>query len=83
MSRESDTERFSFHTEVRVRLPETDAMAFSQLMLRNGVALIAGPLLAVNEGIATNHIRIPYYRNPSVLERALEQMAVVWKNHHG
>lgn len=61
-----------------VEIPDTDATAFSQRMLRNGVAVVAGPLLAVSDGVATSHIRIPYYRSPAALEDAVERFAAIW-----
>ncbi|MEE8490724.1 MAG: PLP-dependent aminotransferase family protein [Acidimicrobiia bacterium] len=62
-----------------VELPATDAMAFSQLLIRNGVAVVAGPLLAATEGVATRHIRIPLYKSPEELDKAVDIMAAVWR----
>lgn len=63
-----------------IKLPDTDAMAFSQRMLRNGVAVVAGPLLAVNEHTATDYIRIPYYKQPTELEDAVQRLAETWNS---
>lgn len=63
-----------------IELPDTLALPFSQRLLRNGVAVVAGPLLAARAGAGEHHIRIPLYRTPEVLVAAIEEMARVWKS---
>ena len=62
-----------------IRLPETDASGFVQLAMRHGVAVIAGPLLAAVPGVATDRIRLPFYRSPEMLTESVERLAAVWK----
>lgn len=61
-----------------VRIPGTDATGFSQRALRQGIALVPGPLLAVRRGIAEEHLRIPLYPPRETLERAIEHLARLW-----
>ena len=66
-----------------IQLPGTDALAFSQRLLRNGVAVVAGPLLSFDASSARDRIRVPFYRPPADLERAVERMAVTWRDRGG
>ena len=66
-----------------IEVPGTDTLAFSQLMLRHGVALIAGPLLAARDGIARDRIRVPYYKGSVDLVDAVERIAAVWHSEQG
>jgi DNA-binding transcriptional MocR family regulator len=62
-----------------IRLPGMDAVAFSQRLLRLGVAVVAGPLLAVRPGSAGDRIRVPLYAPPDRMVQAVELMAVAWQ----
>lgn len=66
--------------ELWIEVPDTDTTSFAQLLMRNGVGVVAGPLLAARPGKAENHIRIPFYKPPEELVSAVERMARVWKN---
>ena len=62
-----------------IELPDTEAMPFAQKLMRHGVAVVAGPLLAARPGAGSGHIRIPFYRSPEELTTAIERMADVWR----
>lgn len=62
-----------------LRLPGQDASAFAARLLRDGVAVVPGPLLAVRDAAVTDRIRIPFYRSPAELEEAIERMGNVWR----
>jgi DNA-binding transcriptional MocR family regulator len=65
--------------ELWIELPGTDTMAFAQLMMRHGVGVVAGSLLAARPGVGSNHIRIAYYRPPDDMIEAVQRMAAVWR----
>lgn len=71
-------ERPSGGPQLWVGLPDADATSFSQLALREGIALVPGPLLAARPGVAQDRLRIPLYPAPATLERAVETMARLW-----
>lgn len=62
-----------------IRLPGTDAAGFTQLALRNGVAVVAGPLLAATPGVAKDRIRIPYYLPGEELDIAVSRLESAWR----
>ncbi len=66
-----------------IRLPGTDALAFSHRALRDGVAIIAGPLLAGRAGRATDRIRVPFYAEPETLTEAITRLARCWSQMTG
>jgi DNA-binding transcriptional MocR family regulator len=66
-----------------IRLPGTDAVEFSHRALRDGVAVIAGPLLCSRPGRATDRIRIPFYAEPAVLTEAVRRLARCWAQMTG
>ena len=61
-----------------LKLPDTDAMAFSHRLLQAGVAVVPGPLLTVDGESATDRIRMPYYLPAAQLELAIERMALTF-----
>lgn len=61
-----------------IELPDTESMRFVQMLLRGGVAVVAGPLLSARPGAGSRHIRIPFYKSPDELTLAVEKMAQVW-----
>ncbi len=63
-----------------IRLPETDAAGFTQLALRSGIALVAGPLLAATTGVANDRIRIPYYLPGPELVTAVSCLETAWRS---
>jgi len=62
-----------------IRLPDTDAAGFTQLAMRNGVAAVAGPLLAAKSGVAEDRIRIPFYLPAEELAVAVSRLETAWK----
>jgi len=66
-----------------IRLPGTDALEFSHRALREGVAVIAGPLLTCRPGRATDRIRIPFYAEPGTLTEAITRLARCWSQMTG
>ncbi|HEY6468950.1 MAG TPA: PLP-dependent aminotransferase family protein [Candidatus Dormibacteraeota bacterium] len=66
-----------------IRLPGTDALEFSHRALRDGVAVIAGPLLTSRPGRATDRIRIPFYADPATLTEAVSRLARSWAQMTG
>jgi DNA-binding transcriptional MocR family regulator len=66
-----------------IRLPGTDALEFSHRALREGVAVIAGPLLTSRPGRATDRIRVPYYAEPETLTEAITRLARCWRQMTG
>jgi DNA-binding transcriptional MocR family regulator len=66
-----------------IRLPGTDALDFSHRALREGVAVIAGPLLCCRPGRATDRIRIPFYADPASLTAAVMRLARCWAHMTG
>ncbi len=58
-----------------LKLPDTDAVAFSHRLMQSGVAVVPGPLLTVDGESATDRIRMPYYLPAAELELAIERMA--------
>jgi DNA-binding transcriptional MocR family regulator len=66
-----------------IRLPGTDALEFSHRALREGVAVIAGPLLCSRPGRATDRIRIPFYAEPATLTEAVRRLARCWAQMTG
>lgn len=63
-----------------IRLPGIDAAAFSHRLLQAGVAVVPGPLLAVDGQSAADHVRLPYYLPPATLELAIERMAETYRS---
>jgi DNA-binding transcriptional MocR family regulator len=66
-----------------IRLPGTNALDFSHRALREGVAVIAGPLLCCRPGRATDRIRIPFYADPATLTEAVTRLARCWAQMTG
>jgi DNA-binding transcriptional MocR family regulator len=66
-----------------IRLPGTDALELSHRALRDGVAVIAGPLLSPRPGRATDRIRIPFYADPAMLTEAATRLARCWAQMTG
>lgn len=66
-----------------IRLPGTSALELSHRALRDGVAVIAGPLLSARRGRATDRIRIPFYAEPATLTEAVARLARCWKQMTG
>ena len=66
-----------------IRLPGTDALAFSHRALADGVAVIAGPLLSSRAGRATDRIRVPFYAEPATLTEAITRLARCWAQMTG
>ncbi len=66
-----------------VRLPGTDALELSHRALRDGVAVIAGPLLTSRPGRATDRIRIPFYADPATLSEAVARLTRCWAQMTG
>jgi DNA-binding transcriptional MocR family regulator len=66
-----------------IRLPGTDALEFSHRALRDGVAVIAGPLLTCRPGRATDRIRVPFYADPGTLTEAITRLARCWSQMTG
>lgn len=66
-----------------IRLPGTNALEFSHRALREGVAVIAGPLLCCRPGRATDRIRIPFYAEPGTLTEAVTRLARCWAQMTG
>jgi DNA-binding transcriptional MocR family regulator len=61
-----------------IRLPGTDALEFSRRALRQGVAVIPGPLLSARPGRASDHIRVPFFAEPKVLTEAVRRLGECW-----
>lgn len=61
-----------------VRLPRGDAGDFAQVALRHGVAVVPGGVFAADEG-SGDHLRIPFVRQPAVLEAAVTRLAAAWR----
>ncbi len=66
-----------------IQLPGTDALQFSRRALRDGVAVIAGPLLSGRPGRATDRIRVPFYAEPETLTEAVTRLAHCWAQMTG
>ena len=66
-----------------IRLPGTDALEFSHHALREGVAIIAGPLLSSRTSRATDRIRVPFYADPATLTEAITRLARCWRQMTG
>jgi DNA-binding transcriptional MocR family regulator len=66
-----------------IRLPGTDATAFSHRALADGVAVIPGPLLTSRAGRATDRIRVPFYADPATLTEAITRLARCWAQMTG
>ena len=66
-----------------IRLPGTNALEFSHRAIRDGVAVIAGPLLSSRPGRATDRIRVPFYADPETLTEAVTRLARCWAQMTG
>ncbi|MFP4513473.1 MAG: PLP-dependent aminotransferase family protein [Acidimicrobiales bacterium] len=58
-----------------VRLPGVDATEASHAALRDGVAVIPGPLVAAVPNLATDRLRLSLYASPADLRCAIERLA--------
>jgi DNA-binding transcriptional MocR family regulator len=79
----AEWERPAGGPNVWIRLPGTDALAFSHRALKDGVAVIAGPMLSARPGRATDRIRIPFYAEPAMLTEAVRRLARCWAQMTG
>lgn len=62
-------------------LPRGNAEEFAELALRNGVAIVPGPALSVDEG-NRRALRIVYTASPADLEEGVRRLAAAW-DHYG
>lgn len=60
-----------------VRLPRSDATAYSQLALRHGVEIIPGPVMDPG-GLDNAHVRVPFTSPPDVLAEFVDRLARAW-----
>jgi DNA-binding transcriptional MocR family regulator len=60
-----------------VRLPETDAVAFSRLAANHGVIVRPGPLASPDGGFR-DHIRIAFGSSPDTLVEGVDRLAMAW-----
>jgi DNA-binding transcriptional MocR family regulator len=79
----AEWERPSGGPNLWIRLPGTDALAFSHRALADGVAVIPGPLLSSRAGRATDRIRVPFYADPATLAEAITRLARCWTQMSG
>ncbi|MFP3914786.1 MAG: PLP-dependent aminotransferase family protein [Actinomycetota bacterium] len=60
-----------------VRLPDGNATQFSQVAIRHGVAVVAGPFFDAH-GNDDDHIRIPYLADTDTLDQGVKRLAEAW-----
>jgi DNA-binding transcriptional MocR family regulator len=60
-----------------VRIPSGDAISFSQVASRHGVALVAGPMTSV-DGRFGDRIRLPYVLEPEEMRDGVARLAAAW-----
>ncbi len=61
-----------------VKLPRGHADEYAQRALRNGVAIVPGPL-ASPDGSFGDHIRLPFVLDPEPMKRGVERLAEAWR----
>ncbi len=61
-----------------VRLPRGNAVAFSQLALRHGVAVVPGSVTSIDGGM-TEYLRLPFAAPPEVLVEGLTRLADAYR----
>lgn len=63
-----------------VHLPQGNAIEFTEIARRHGVAVIPGPALSVDDG-NRRAVRIVFDRPAEVLERGVERLVDAWKDY--
>lgn len=64
-----------------LQMPGADSIAFAQLALRRGVAVVPGSLLSVTSNVGTDRIRLPLYPAPEEICKGISALAAIWSEY--